>query len=117
LAVLSEASVDMRPRSMPLPDVYLSRVSRGPGAVPAEAVALIVEVSSSTQDIDSGPKALLYAEQGVPEYWLIDVTAQTATRMWKPGPQGYAERDTVAMGVWLESATLPGLAVDTAQLL
>jgi len=116
LAVFSEGSVDMRPRSMPQPDVFLSRVTQGTGAVPAEAVALIVEVSSTTQDVDTGPKALLYAEQGIPEYWLVDVVANTATCMWAPEPDGYRERREVRLGTTLESATLPGLTVDTAAL-
>jgi Uma2 family endonuclease len=114
LAVLSEISIDMRPRSMPMPDVFLSRIGRGTAAVPSEAVALIAEVSSSTQDVDAGPKALLYAEQGVPEYWLVDVTAGMVTRMWKPGLNGYEQRDQVQFGAALESATIPGLPVETA---
>lgn len=116
LAVFSEGSVEMRPRSMPLPDVFLSRVARGTGAVPVEAVTLIVEVASTTRDVDAGPKALLYAEQDVPEYWLVDVTAGTAERMWSPGLEGYAERDEARLGQRLESVTLPGLGVDTAGL-
>ncbi len=117
LAVMSEISVDMRPHGMPMPDVFLSRVSRGTGSVPVEAVALIVEVSSSTQDVDAGPKAQLYAEQKVPEYWLVDIIAQNATRMWQPTAQGYARQSAVSFGERLDSATLPGVGVDTAALL
>jgi Uma2 family endonuclease len=117
LAVLSEVSVDMRPRSMPMPDVILARVVRGPGAIPVEAVALLAEVSSSTQDVDAGPKAALYAEQGVPEYWLIDIVTVRVTRMWAPGPDGYRERDQIALGERLTSASMPELSVNTAKLL
>ncbi len=117
LAVLSEVSIDMRPRSMPMPDVILSRVGRGSGPVPVDAVALIAEVSSSTQDVDAGPKALLYAEQGVPEYWLVDIVAAKVARMWKPEAGGFRERDEIALGGRLVSATLPDLSLSSAELL
>jgi len=40
---------------------------RGPDAI------LVVEISHSSLAFDRGPKAALYAEHGVREYWVVDV--------------------------------------------
>lgn len=45
----------------------------------ANETLLVVEVSATTQDDDFGFKVGLYARGGVPEYWVIDVTARTIT--------------------------------------
>lgn len=113
LGIYSEVSVAMPPRSMPQPDIVLARVTSVIGPILVETVALIVEVASSTQDIDSGPKPVLYAEQGVPEYWLFDLKAGTVERHWSPGPDGYAERDRAVLGPYLQSITMPELGVAT----
>ncbi len=36
---------------------------------------LVAEVSAITQDLDLGAKAALYASAGIPEYWVLDLTA------------------------------------------
>ena len=36
---------------------------------------LVAEVSAITQDLDLGAKAALYATAGIPEYWVLDLTA------------------------------------------
>lgn len=41
---------------------------------PAQAI-LLVEVSDTTLAYDLGLKARLYAQSGVPEYWVVDVNA------------------------------------------
>jgi Uma2 family endonuclease len=38
-------------------------------------VLLVAEVSVTTQDYDLGAKAALYANAGLPEYWVLDLRA------------------------------------------
>jgi Uma2 family endonuclease len=62
--------------SCPEPDLAVVRGSpRDFRSLPDTAV-LVVEVSVSSLAYDLGPKASLYAFAGVPEYWVIDVTAR-----------------------------------------
>lgn len=112
LEAWNEASTRVSDYSLPETDVVLTR-HRGRGVVPLESVALLVEVSDSTLDIDLGRKLRIYAEAGVPEYWVIDLNGGRAMRMWEPSGSGYAQRDETPLGERVESATIGGLAVAT----
>ncbi len=74
-----EAAPVERERSLPEPDVLVLRewksayISRFPEG---EEVALAVEVSDSTLRFDLNRKARLYAQSGVPEYWVLDVNGR-----------------------------------------
>lgn len=116
LEAWSEGSVELKPLSMPEPDILVTRETPGEGTVRGETVALIVEVSDTTLKFDLGKKAMLYASQGVPEYWVADLVAQRIVRMWAPEGEGYARRDEWAFGARVESATIAGLGVETAGL-
>ena len=112
----SEGSVEMGQASMPEPDIFITRETPGSGAVRRETIALIVEVSDTTQAFDLGEKARLYAENGVPEYWVVDLKAKAVRQMWSPGAKGYGERRDVALGERVEAVTIAGLRVETVGL-
>ena len=61
--------------SMPEPDVAIVPEGDHRKAHPSEAL-LMIEVSYSSLRKDRNVKARLYAECGVPEYWIIDVEAR-----------------------------------------
>ena len=65
---------------------------------PAEDVALLVEVSDSTLLRDQTLKAGLYANQGVPEYWIVNLPNRTLEVRRLPRPEGYAEIRIYAEG-------------------
>lgn len=75
----------------------------------------IVEViSPSTGAYDRRLKRDLYAQHGVPEYWLIDPDAKTVTIYSDPQEGRYqAEATTSDSAV---SATIPGLSADLKAL-
>jgi Uma2 family endonuclease len=109
LEAWAEPSTRVSDFSLPEPDVVVTR-HRGRGVVPLESVALLVEVSDTTLDIDLGRKLRIYAEAGVPEYWVVDLNGGTLIRLWEPAGADYARRDEVALGGLVESATITGLA-------
>lgn len=117
LEALSEASVRLDDGSLPEPDITLTSY-RGTGVVPVETVALLIEVSDSTLEIDLGRKADLYAQAGVPEYWVIDVNENRALLHANPrgDGSGYDGQVDVPFGAPLHAATIEGLAVETAGL-
>ena len=116
LYVGQEASVDMRPVSMPEPDIVLTSEPRGAGPIPLASVALLVEISDSTLAFDLGDKLRAYAANNVPEYWVVDLEGRTIHQMWSPQGDGFRERRAVALGERIEAATVPGLAVETGDV-
>jgi Uma2 family endonuclease len=76
---------------------------------------LVVEVAVTSLEIDR-VKALIYAETGVKEYWIVCPQEMQVEVYRQPGPQGYAERTVVAAPAVLECAALPGVRVDLAAL-
>ena len=58
--------------SEPEPDLALVPIADYSREHPSRA-HLVVEVSASSLAIDRGVKARLYAESGVPEYWVVNV--------------------------------------------
>ena len=113
LEALFEPSVEMPPRSMPRPDIVVTDEPSGEGFVPVGSVRLLLEVADSTLADDLGPKAQLYAEQGVPEYWVVDLPARRVHQLWNLTPQGYAARRVVAFGGPIQAVTIAGLRVST----
>jgi len=55
---------------------------------------LLVEVAQSSLIRDSGQKMQIYAQAGVPEYWIVDVEHRAVIVHRQPGPLGYADVQT-----------------------
>ena len=116
LRILSEVSVRVSETEVPMPDISVVRSGRYPGAVPVDQVRLAVEVSDTTLADDLGRKRTLYALGGIPEYWVVDLSARVVLQHWSPEGGAYAKSAVVPFGERLASATLPGLAIPTAGL-
>lgn len=112
LEAWNEPSTRVSDYSLPEPDIVLTSY-RGRGVVPLESVALLVEVSDTTLAIDMGKKLRIYAEAGVPEYWVVDLNGGKVIRMSEPSGDGYVKRDEVALGLSVASLTINGLSVVT----
>lgn len=112
LDVLIEATVAMSPNSAPEPDLIVTSEPDGEGPVPIASVRLLIEIADSTQKNDLETKAGLYAENGVPEYWVADLRARVLHRMASPTGGKYGETGIVAFGQRVEAATIEGLAID-----
>ncbi|KHD76446.1 restriction endonuclease [Actinoplanes utahensis] len=75
--VRREMSIVLAPRQRPEPDVIVLRadteIGRSRTWYPAEAVVLAVEVVSPESEIrDRQRKPQLYAEAGIPYFWLVE---------------------------------------------
>jgi len=82
------------PNSFVLPDVLVARAEDCGDDGIRVAPLLVVEVlSGSTRRRDRGEKRDLYAELGVPHYWLVDLERHTATVLHLVG-DGYEEATT-----------------------
>jgi Uma2 family endonuclease len=108
--------LEVSPDSVPEPDLALVAEEPSPERHPDTAL-LVVEVAVSSQPIDRGVKAALYARAGVPTYWLVDVPAKAVEVRCELSQDGYRRCELYGVG---ESVPAPveGVAeLDVASLL
>jgi Uma2 family endonuclease len=117
LRTLMEVSVAMPPNDEPIPDVVLTSEWKGRLGVPVSSVALLVEIADSSLRDDLDYKGPLYARQGVPEYWVVDLAGRKVLRHAEPGTDGYARIEEIAFGQPVKALTLDALTVETHDLL
>ena len=104
-------------RSEPQPDLALLRPGVYRSALPRpEDVLLLVEVADSTLRYDRDVKVPLYARNGIPEVWLIDLADRRLHRFSDPSPDSYRVQDTLARPGTLPLPGLPGTAMDLSFL-
>ncbi len=77
--------------------------------------ALVVEVAISSLELDR-VKALIYAEAGVEEYWIVCPEEKRVEVYRRPGAEGYGERIEVRAPASLECGALAGVKVDLSAL-
>jgi Uma2 family endonuclease len=110
LSDLSEPQPDVavvRPR----PDSYMT-AHPGP-----DEVLLIIEVADTTVGFDRGTKAPLYALAAIPEYWVVDISADTLEVYREPDAVGYRDVRTYHRGDVLHPVMLPELDLPVASVL
>lgn len=78
----------------------------------AGEVLLTIEVSDSSPSKDLNRKRRLYAEAGVPEYWVIDLPGDRVHRFLQPGGGAFAVEEVFGRGQALAPRALPGLLVE-----
>ena len=110
LSMFSEPEPDLvllRPRA----DFY-AEANPGPGDV-----LLVVEVSDTTLRKDRTVKLPLYAREGIPEVWIVDLNGERV--LVYRGPEGGVSRrrSTVRRGGMLRLLAFPDLALPVADLL
>ncbi|HEY7067276.1 MAG TPA: Uma2 family endonuclease [Chloroflexota bacterium] len=97
----------LRPRS----DFYASG-HPGPGDT-----LLVIEVADTTERYDRQVKVPLYARAGIPEVWLVDLTAGTVTIYREPSPTGYAQVIVVSGDDALSPLAFPEFRLTAAHVL
>lgn len=73
-------------------------------------VALLVEVSDSSAEYDLGEKALLYAQAGIADYWVVLVKENAIVVHRKPLLEGYQDVVRLAETETLSPLVLPEAA-------
>ena len=115
LEVLSDPSAELNDHSLPQPDIVVARAV-DESFVSRTTARLFIEIAVSSFGRDLGKKKQLYANAGVPEYWIADVERSMIIRFHAPLGEDYTERAEFAFGEPIASATILGLVVDTARL-
>lgn len=86
LRVLTHPTLKIGAHSMPEPDVLVVRPFEGRKYPEASDVALVIEVSTRGNDLTV--KSRLYAQAGVPEYWVVEPETRKLTVHRQPQPDG-----------------------------
>lgn len=106
--------LEVPPDSVPEPDLALVEdhsATRHP-----RTALLVVEVAVSSHAVDRDVKTSLYAQAGVPVYWLVDVPGKTVVVHTEPTPEGYRNGASYRPGDRLASPA-PGVGeLDVAAL-
>ena len=76
---------------------------------------LVVEVAVTSAAVDES-KAEIYAEAGIPEYWLVHAVERTVDIYREPTPEGYRRKITLAASDSLQSTSLPGVSFPLADI-
>jgi Uma2 family endonuclease len=77
---------------------------------------LVVEVAVTSLALDEG-KAEIYAEAGIPEYWLIRAEERVVDVFREPTREGYLSRTRVGENEMLRCASIPGVDFRVAEIL
>ena len=102
--------------SEPEPDVAVVPLGDPHRAHP-DAAHLVIEVARTSQRYDRETKGPLYAEMGVPEYWLVDVEAQGIEVHTEPRPEGYAKVVRLDMDGSISLVVFPDVRIDVRAVL
>ena len=96
----------------PQPDLAVARrrLDAYAGRHPeAGDILLVVEVADSSLRYDRMEKVPRYGKAGIPETWLVDVSAETVTVYTAPGKDGYMEERRLRRGEEIVSVAVTGL--------
>jgi Uma2 family endonuclease len=95
----------------PKPDFYASQLPGPPG------VLLVIEIADASLAYDREIKARLYAEAGIPEYWLVNLDARVVTRCRRPHGGTFQDVQQVAAEHRLAPDLLPSCEIPADALM
>jgi Uma2 family endonuclease len=83
----------------------------------AADVLLVVEVASSSVELDRDLKIPMYARAGVPEAWLVDLEFDTVEVHLQPSSAGYATVSVYRPGDVVFPSAFDDVAVPVSEVL
>jgi Uma2 family endonuclease len=112
--------IQIRDDSEPEPDLAILRpepnfyTERHPKP---DDILLLIEVSDTTINYDRDKKVPLYANNGIVEFWLVDLGEETIEIYLEPHPQGYAQKRIAKSGEILVPSQLPQVTMAVSDIL
>lgn len=113
-------AVVMRPRSEFYPDVAVLRpraddyAAELPGP---QDVLLLIEVADTALRFDREIKLPRYAEVGIPEVWIVNLSDASIEVYRDPAPTGYRSTTAFRRGDQLKPGLLPALNIAVSEIL
>ena len=112
--LVPDGTLRLSDSNWPEPDFYLYPAALPPGRVRGPDTLLVIEISDSTLAHDLGPKAAIYREHGVREYWVIDLNARL---LHVHRLDGNWPAEPTSLAAEVSPRLIPGLTVRIAELL
>jgi Uma2 family endonuclease len=84
---------------------------------PAREALVVVEVAVSSQAKDRVLKAPLYAQAGIPSYWLVDLERRIVEVYTQPSGRRYRKVRTLTRRDTLRAVGLPRVSIPVARIL
>jgi Uma2 family endonuclease len=101
----------------PQPDVtVLRRRAYKDRRVSAADVALLIEVADTSLSYDRRTKLPLYAQAGIPEYWIVDCTAEAVEVYRNPSEDRYRDVSRFTAPATLSLQALPDVTLTLAEI-
>jgi Uma2 family endonuclease len=82
----------------------------------AEDVLSLIEVADASLAYDRSTKLRLYAEAGIPEYWVVDCAAEAVEVYRDPGSDGYRDVTRVGGTATLRLHAFPDVELTTPEI-
>jgi Uma2 family endonuclease len=98
------------------PDIIFYPASGGWLGLNANSARLVVEIADHSLEYDLGRKALIYANFGISELWVIDAVKLETHIHRDPGPDGYRYKRQLGPNDRLVPQASPTLAVTLSGL-
>lgn len=76
----------------------------------------LVEVSNSTLSKDLAEKSVIYARNGIPEYWVIDLLHNKLWLFTNPQQNSYLNKQAITTGK-INSGSFPNVSIEIDKLL
>lgn len=113
-----QCAIELGDRNAPEPDLAIVHRRGYRAKHPDESdVLVVIEVAVSSTGKERGVKAPIYANFGIPEYWIV-LPEQSSIEVYRDPRNGrYAEMRTYTSGDTVESAPAPEVAIKVSDVL
>ena len=112
--VFAQSPIELPSDGRPLPDVALFKLSSvtDTHTPQPEDTLLIIEVAESSIHQDRNFKQMLYARDGIQEYWIVNLVSNQLEVYRNPEGERYANSFTVKAGQTTSCLAFPEDAID-----
>ncbi|WLT38846.1 Uma2 family endonuclease [Synechocystis sp. B12] len=118
LALVREAHPITLSQSEPEPDIaiVLAPQERYKERHPqADDIFWLIEIANSTQAYDLNDKKQIYAQEGIPEYWVADLSKRQLFVFWTPDKGDYRLQQTHSEGI-IHSQAFPEIKISVQEM-
>lgn len=118
--IRTQLPITLSPNSEPEPDIAIVRIdaNRYRDRHPApQDVFLLIEIADSTFQRDRNRKAKIYAEAGIPEYWIVDINQQQVIVLSNPQTGIYQREQLFAADAQIAPIAFPDVSIDLQTML
>ena len=103
----------------PQPDLAVRRLRSVPykeREAYAEDALLLIEVADTSLAYDRSTKLRVYADAGIPEYWVVDCSAESVDVYRRPGAAGYEDVRRLTGQATVAVLSFPDVVLTTAEI-